>query len=58
MNVRRRNERPRAAVSVTGSAAARQKHESELGNVLAGAGGMFDEENLEPGVRRVESRPN
>jgi len=63
MNVRGKKGWPRAAVSVTGSSAAQHasgpgKHESELGNGSAGAGGMFDEENLEPGVRKVESSPN
>ena len=34
------------------------RHEFELGNASAGAVGMFDEENLEPGVRKAEGNPN
>jgi hypothetical protein len=63
MNVYRRNGWPRAAVSMIRCAAAQHasglgNHESELGNASAGAGGMFDEENSKPGVRRVASKPH
>ena len=56
MNVHRKNGWPRAAVTMIGSAAAQhtvmlREHETELGNASAEAGGLFDEEDFEPGVR-------
>jgi hypothetical protein len=58
--VRGRNGRPRATVSVIGCAAAQHaivlgKHEAELGDASAEAGGLLDKENFEPGIRQVKS---